>query len=493
MRVTHNMIFNSSISNINGALSDVMRLNSQNSAQKRLLAPSEDPAGYNQVLDLRAYDASLYQYTDNIGTARGWLNLADQMLLQASKLVSSSRELANQGSTGTLTADQRQSLASQARQDMEAMIAVANSEYVGQSIFAGHGIDGNAYEQVLGVTVNDENLSESDIVAVTGDADYTIFVQTLDAGVVGTDTIDYRYSVDGGETWTQGTLNPGDTVLDCGTAQLELAAGTNVQADGDTSFYLRPAAVYLGDTNDGISVTKSGAASISASAEGVFAGDITVRIDSGTDINGPVEYSYSLDGGSTWVEGNVTSNAAMPLPGGFLSLTSGAGTAIATGDQFRITPADADIVVNINRSSDVVVNNVGLEIFGGLYDADGDGTATEGLPDSPEENLFEAMGDLIGYLEVNDTDGIAECLERLEACHVRLETHAADVGARENRLDAQESILMVQQENATAQISRIEDGDLSTLLVELSKAEYIYESVLSSSSRIMSLTLLNHI
>ncbi len=493
MRVTQNMIFSTSISNINNALSEVMRLNAQNSAQKKILSPSDDPSGYKQVLDLRAYTSAMEQYEDNIDTANGWLNLADEMLLQASELLTSSKELATQAATGTLTADQRQSLASQARQNLASMISIANTEYVGQSIFAGHKIDDNAYEQILGVTVNDENLSADDIVSVTGDAEYTIYVRTLTAGVVGTDAIDYEYSADGGETWTQATLAAGDTVLDCGTAQLELAAGTNVQANGDTSFYLRPAAVYLGDTNDGINITKSGAAAIEASADGVFSGDITVRIDSGTDINGAVEYSFSLDGGSTWVEGNVTSNAQLPLPGGFLNLTSGAGTAIAAGDQFQITPADADISINVNRYSEVVVNNVGLEIFGGLYDADGDGTATEALPETPEENLFEAMSDLIGYLEVNDTDGIGECIDRIKAAQERLETYAADVGARENRLESQASILTVQKSNATSQISQIEDADLSTLLAELSKAEYIYESVLSSSSKIMSMTLLSYL
>ena len=493
MRVTHNMIFGSSITNINSALSDVMRLNAMNSAQKQILSPSDNPAGYNQILNLRAYNTSLNQYQDNIDTARGWLNLADEMLLQASELITSSRELAEQAATGTLTADQRESLASQARQNLASMISIANTEYVEQSIFAGHKIGDNAYEQALGVTVNDENLTAGDIVSVVGEAEHTILIQTLDAGVVGTDTIDYRYSTDGGETWTQATLTAGDAVLDCGTAQLELAAGTTVQADGDTSFYLRPTAVYQGDTNDGVNITKNGAADISASADGVFAGDINVRIDSGTDINAAVEYSYSLDGGNTWVEGNVTSNARMPLPGGFLNLTSGAGTAIAAGDQFRITPSDADISVNINRYSEVVVNNVGLDIFGGLYDSDGDGTATEGLPDSPEENLFEAMGELIGYLEVNDTDGIAECLEKLKSAHERLETFAADVGARENRLDAQEDILETQKGNATSRLAGIEDADLSTLLVEIAKAESIYQSVLNSASRVMQLSLLNYL
>ncbi|GAB7079429.1 flagellar hook-associated protein FlgL [Megalodesulfovibrio paquesii] len=497
MRVTFNMIYSNAITNMNSRLSDVARLNEQTATQKKLNRPSDDPAGMSRALDLRSTMSELEQYQENLDTAEGWLTQADDELRLASEVVTRLKEICTQGSTGTYTDDQREMMAEEARQLMEQLVGIANSEYAGDSIFAGSRVDGTAYEMGLAATVADGEGGSLEIGAVTGSASDTTYVEFIDSGTVGTDELHYRYTTDGGDTWTEATLAAGETTLDCGGVRAEMAAGSTVvatdeagSADG-TAVWLRPAAIYQGNTTDEVAVRHAGNSPVSATAEGDFSSKVVVRVDSDGTLPGPLEYSYSADGGATWSTGHTTTDGTFTVPGGHVTLEPDGGSDVYSGDQFTIQPENGAINLEIGPTSTVQINNIGKDIFGGLYTPAGSDELVAAEPE--EENLLETVGAMIGYLETNNQDGLGECLEQLELAQERLTVALGGVGGRESRVEYCRVSIDTLYAAAETNLSGIEDADTVQLAVDLAKAEYAYEAVLSSSSRIMQMSLLDYL
>jgi flagellar hook-associated protein 3 FlgL len=103
------------------------------------------------------------------------------------------------------------------------------------------------------------------------------------------------------------------------------------------------------------------------------------------------------------------------------------------------------------------------------------------------------MGKLIASLENNDQAGIAQSLDDLDVAQNQLMNQAADVGSRENRLSTTKTILSGLKLNQEERMSTIEDVDIAELMTDLNKQEIIYQAVLTSSSRIMKMSLLDYI
>jgi len=496
MRISQNMIYSGAVRHMNSALGKLTEASEQNASQQRINRPSDDPVGYAQARKLDSIISNLSQYSDNVDTARSWLKQADSTLLEASTVMTSVKELATQAATGTATAENRQEIATQVRQLYQELLSLSNTSVSGNSLFAGQKTSSDAFKSVLGATVQDANLTSADVLSVTGESDTSLLVQFTENGTVGgAADLGFRYSADGGSTWTTGTLAAGSDTLTLGGCTVTMRSGAAVTGDADgggTALILRPSALYLGDDQDGCAVRAYGGSPVTATAQGSFTGNVAVRIDAAASIPGAVSYSYSLDGGRSWASGNTASGARLPVPGGYLELASNGGTALAAGSQFTIVPDTADINVRISPTSQVAINNVGKDVFGGMYQSVGASNASVVFADQPDQNIFETVGELIGYLETNNTEGIGNSLDKLTAAQAHLETCAADVGGRENRLDFAENTLSVLTDNSTSQLSTVEDADLSQLLLDLSKYQYAYESVLSSSSKIMGMSLLDY-
>ena len=67
------------------------------------------------------------------------------------------------------------------------------------------------------------------------------------------------------------------------------------------------------------------------------------------------------------------------------------------------------------------------------------------------------------------------------------------MGARENRLEFAENTISVLRDNAETNLSAVEDADVTQLLINISKYQYTYQSVLASSTKIMGMSLLDYI
>ncbi len=515
MRVAQQSIYGSIVRQNNAALSKLMETNLQSSPQKRINAPSDDPNGASVVLQTRCDISQLTQYKRNITNAQGWLTQADSTLTSVSTLISGIKGYAEQGATGTVTDENRGEISSAVRQYFQQLISLANTEYNGQSLFAGQKVDTEAFTQQLSMNSNDTAFSATVAsnggFALTGDSDSTVLVQFMGTDAVGHQPA-FSYSSDGGATWTTGTYNTAATddpqELNLGGVSMTLANNSldNVKACADhddqngTWMWIRPTAVYNGNSNDGINVVETPTnTDITAKASGVFSGNVTVRLDEGCDFttNTPFAYSYSTDGGRSWVTGNTsgvpnpaTGAVSLPVPGGSLSFsqdTLGTG-ALAAGSQYFIQPSTANINMAISPTDSVTVNGVGKDIFGGIYN--GKAVTFDGSTDA---NLFETVGKLVGYLETNNQQGCQQALDQLTASQQQVLTVAASVGARENRVTAAGTMVDTLAENAGDTLSKTEDADITELITKLSQQELAYQAVLKSSSTVMNLSLVSYI
>ncbi len=497
MRISTSMTYDNSLKYMTRLQSEINRTTIQMATQQRINCPSDDPYGSEVALTNSTLISQLTQYQSNVDTAKGWLSLADDTLGDASTVLTSLIELAEQAATGTLTDANRDAIAEEARGLYEQLITYANTQYNGQSIFAGRDSGGTAYTLGLGATVSGATLASgagSAVLSVDGEADQSIRIEFTSDGTVGTDDITYRYSTDGGDTWTEATLAAGDTTLSCDGVQVNMQDGTGVTAvsDDDTSvgtrITVRPAAIYTGDADDGAQVTAQSNTDVTATPTGTFSSSVVVRIEDDTTVAGPVSYSYSTDGGLTWSDTQSSDNGTLTVPGGTLELSAGSGSNLTAGDTFTIMSDSTDLNVRVSTSTSIAINSCGLDVFGGLYSADG--TSYSGTGD---DDLFEAIGDFIGYLETNNQEGIAESLEAITAGQAKMLSAASDIGAREIRLEHIETANTLLTSTAENAVSNVVDADTTELATQLSKLTTIYEAVLSTQSAVMKLSLLDYL
>jgi flagellar hook-associated protein 3 FlgL len=486
------MIYDNAIRHLNNSLADYVALSEQSASKKRINRPSDDPTGVSNVLSSRTLLSEIAQRQENLDTATGWLTAVDDSIEQSSTLVIRLEELAQQASTETLSAEQRSMIALEAREIYEELVRLANTEFNGDHVLAGHKTDNPAYTTCLWATMDDDILGQDAVESVSGSSSTSIKVQFTAAGTVGTDALTYRYSTDGGNTWIDDTLAAGDTELDLGGVQVGLAAGSVVSANagvdddtGGTILFVRPAAQYLGDDSDGATVSLSGTSEVSAEAQGYFSGNVLVRFDSDANISGTLDYSYSTDGGRTWTTNQTATGGVLAVPGGFVELTADPSGDVYSGDILTVRPHEADINLSISDTSSVTINAVGKDIFGGLYNGEAAGDA--------DSNLLEIAGELIGYMEFNQRDAIGDSLEKLTTAHEKLTSAAGEIGGRINRVEAAQTALTLEKDRVETFLSSVEDVNETQLSIDLARSEYIYESVLSTSAKIINVSLLDYL
>ena len=493
MRVTTSSMYGRILNNLFNSSERLVDLNIKSGSQKNINKPSDDPMGTLRVMGYNDSIAALKQYKKNIDTSRGWLNLADETLQQVNVQLVRLKSIAEQAATGTLTPENREQISYEAKQIFEQLIALSNTEFEGKSIFSGHKLEEDAYARSMGLTANKDNVPQA---TISGKVGGTILVQFTSAGEVGTDALNYRFSSDGGKTWEDGTLAAGSRQITLGDTRIDFQKNFTVEAtdidntndSSGTWLWARPTATYKGDDNN--FTVWDGGGNIQGTALGRNIPEgLQVRYD-GPGVGTIRNFSYSLDGGGTWTAVSASDQPyQLEVSGGKVVLGSLAG--VAAGTVMTLSKNKGDLQVEISEEVNIQINSVGLNIFGGQYKVPGSGDlyfkANEG-----ESNLFEAVGELVGYLETNNQDGCGKIVARLRAVQSEIGSRQAVIGARVNRLDAAKTVTEGLIDNEKKRKSSIEDVKVEELMTEMRKEEFIYEAVLRSSSMIMKMSLMNY-
>lgn len=521
IRVTQQTMYNNMLGGMQSNLGAYMESIQQGSSQKKINRPSDDPAGTYRVLTTRVDLTNTAQYKENVDTAKGWLNLADDVLSnQATVAIQGLKTLAEQASTGTYDAGQRQIMADQARQYLGQLLNLSNTRFEDKTIFSGHKYTDSAFEMKLGVTSWDENVDnlwKNGAISVEGASSSTILVQFTKEGKL-EDEPAFRWSNDGGATWEAGSVKAlGDDVFELDANGVKMTINGNIDvkaadteagpgANNGTLIYIRPAVEYQGDDKDPpAQITQMGMGNgITLQTQGDFGKNVTVRFDYAVGADGqPVldadgkpmpitgndsfTYSYSTDGGATWITPLSAKldggSARIQVPGGYMDISDA--NQISAGGQAIIHPSRSDLDFEIMKDTYLSVNSVGKDIFGGVY---------QGKPAlAGDDNLFEVVGAFIGYLEGNNQQGCQQTLAALTTAEKKLLAEATAIGGMENRLSMAEDVLTFQKLDQEERLSYTEDIDLTELLQKLTRQQIAYQTVLQSSSMIMKLSLANYV
>jgi flagellar hook-associated protein 3 FlgL len=189
MRVTESMIYNSTNTSLANDRASLQAITEKVSSNKQLNRPSDNPADVRSAVGLNDTLAQINQYLRNIDSASSKVAAMDTALSSAGDLIQRANELAIEGANGTLDAGQRQSIAAEVSQLIEAMAQDAGAKVGDDYVFSGFRVDKppyqvtgagqvGAYQGDHGVVVARVGQSSNMQINLSGDA---VFQPALDA------------------------------------------------------------------------------------------------------------------------------------------------------------------------------------------------------------------------------------------------------------------------------------------------------------------------
>ncbi|MEE9398359.1 MAG: flagellar hook-associated protein FlgL [Methylococcales bacterium] len=138
MRVSTSLLYQRGINAILDQQSKSSKTQIQLSTGKRLLSPSDDPAGSKRLLDIKQAVETTGQYQKNIDTVRSRLTIEESTLDGVTNFLQRARELAVNGANGTHDATNRKAIGAEARQILEGVLGLANAKNAnGEYVFSG--------------------------------------------------------------------------------------------------------------------------------------------------------------------------------------------------------------------------------------------------------------------------------------------------------------------------------------------------------------------
>jgi len=138
MRVSTSLLFQRGLAAIQDVQTGLLHTQQQLATGKRILTPADDPAGAGRALDLEQALALNGQYKANADHAENRLAQEDGALKHVTDLLQRVRELAVQGNNAPLSATDRAAIATEVKQNLEALIGIANTRDAnGDYLFAG--------------------------------------------------------------------------------------------------------------------------------------------------------------------------------------------------------------------------------------------------------------------------------------------------------------------------------------------------------------------
>jgi len=140
---------------------------------------------------------------------------------------------------------------------------------------------------------------------------------------------------------------------------------------------------------------------------------------------------------------------------------------------------------------------------GGTYDGNSDAftiktdknaTMAVGIDGSTVfENLFTTLIAFKGALVANNTSGIQNAMDNLDADFDTISNKISDVGSKMMRMEIKGKILEDMNLNNTERLSKIEDADIAEAVMNLKSVEFAYQAALSSSAKIMTMSLVDYL
>ena len=142
MRITNQMMINSTMANIQVNKNQLNTLDNQLSTEKKISKPSEDPIIAIRALRLRASLDQVTQYLDkNIPDADSWLKTTEGALDEANSILTDLYDYCTQGASDSYSSAERNTIAESLNKLRDAYYAEGDVEYAGRYVFTGYMTD----------------------------------------------------------------------------------------------------------------------------------------------------------------------------------------------------------------------------------------------------------------------------------------------------------------------------------------------------------------
>jgi len=145
VRITTRSVDTVMMAGLQSRLSDMVKYQKQLTTGKVINAPSDAPSGALAAMRFRGSIARTDQHQRNIDNGMGWLNTADQAVMDVVDIVQRARELTLQGMSGTNDAQGLSALAQEMTAIHDSAVQLANTRYLDSAIFSGTSGTGTAY------------------------------------------------------------------------------------------------------------------------------------------------------------------------------------------------------------------------------------------------------------------------------------------------------------------------------------------------------------
>ena len=177
MRITNNMMFDSSIRNLNNNLQRLSDAQTKYSTQSKIQVPSDDPVIATRAIKYRDYVADVEQYQKNTSDATSWMQATDDALQGVADYMTRLKELVVNGANDTNSTAGKAAIADEIKEIKKGLIDTMNTSYAGRYVFAGYNTDKAPYSTTsvtIGSTTVDKVTYKNQFLSVSGPVSSTI-------------------------------------------------------------------------------------------------------------------------------------------------------------------------------------------------------------------------------------------------------------------------------------------------------------------------------
>lgn len=137
MRVTQSMLSSNMLRNLSNSYNKMGKLQEQIATGKKVNRPSDDPVTVMKGLGYRMQVDKVHQFQRNIGEVHNWLDNTDDALDHVGSALHRANELVVNGSTDTMTKEDREKLVGELKQLQNQVKDLANTKIGNKYIFSG--------------------------------------------------------------------------------------------------------------------------------------------------------------------------------------------------------------------------------------------------------------------------------------------------------------------------------------------------------------------
>jgi len=519
MRISTGQIQLSGLNRMMEQQAQLLRTQQQLSTQKRILSPADDPAASAKIVGLNQTLKVTEQFQTNINFSRSRLELEEGVVAGINDTLDRVREIAVQGNNSTLTNEDRRALAAEVAQNLSEMLGLANSRDAGgEYLFSGF----QGHTQPFTATASGPYIYNGD------DGQRSVQIgSNRQLAVTDSGTSAFREIRNGNGTFTtldnqlntgSGIIDPGSvsdpTLIDGDTYNISFLTATTASgsvtynddlttADNlDYTLEINGTTVYTTDEADATPVNTLDDLAIEINNDSLATG-VRAHVDNGTLYltnttapASPITITESMGGAS---DGGLDT-----MVGYFGSNLDGSGT--------------PSVTMTIEGTADfyLVEDSMGnAEAFGSYTDGGSIGfngiqTNIKGEPNlgdqfvispSLNQDVFSTVRNLQQALEGAGTgtaEGSTQLNNAINRFFVDIDSAMdnfrgirAEIGARMNALDSQQSLNEDYIVRTRETISELEDLDITEAITRFSQQEVALQAAQQSYTRIQGLSLFN--